>query len=83
MRTKNSGVQGRRARSARYAGCANVVCFDLEQEIAELIEYLKSPEGRTLLQFLDATAHRLQEIHLDLQALNASLSATLAKLEEL
>ena len=29
MRTKNGGVQGRRARSARYAGCANVVCFDL------------------------------------------------------
>ena len=29
MRTKNSGVQGRRARSARYTECANVVCFDL------------------------------------------------------
>jgi len=29
MRTKKSGVQGRRARSARYAGCAKVVCFDL------------------------------------------------------
>jgi len=29
MRTNNSGVQGRRARSARYAGGANVVCFDL------------------------------------------------------
>jgi hypothetical protein len=26
---ENSGVQGRRAHSARYAGCANVVCFDL------------------------------------------------------
>jgi len=55
----------------------------LEQEIVELIESLKSPEGRTLLQFLDATAPRLQEIHLDLQELNASLSATLARLEEL
>ncbi len=29
MRTKDSGVQGRRARSARYVGCANVVRFDL------------------------------------------------------
>ena len=32
MRTNNSGVQGRRARSARYAGCAHVVCFDLVGE---------------------------------------------------
>ena len=55
----------------------------LEQEITELIEALKSPEGQTLLQFLDATAPRLQEIHQDLRALNASLSKTLAKLEEL
>ena len=55
----------------------------LEQEIVDLIESLKSPEGRTLLQFLDATAPRLQEILLDLQELNASLSATLARLEEL
>jgi len=31
MRTKNSGVQGRRARSARYAGGANVVGFDLAE----------------------------------------------------
>ena len=29
MRTKHRGVQDRRARSARYAECANVVCFDL------------------------------------------------------
>jgi len=29
MRTKHSGVQGRRAHSARYAECANVVRFDL------------------------------------------------------
>ncbi|MBI3303531.1 MAG: hypothetical protein HYZ72_15820 [Deltaproteobacteria bacterium] len=29
MRTKKSGVQGRRARSARYAECANGVCFDV------------------------------------------------------
>ena len=29
MRTKNSGVQDRRARSARYPERANVVCFDL------------------------------------------------------
>ena len=29
VRTKNSGVQGRRARRTRYAECANVVCFDL------------------------------------------------------
>ena len=55
----------------------------LEQGITELIEALKSPEGQTLLQFLDATVPRLQEIHQDLQALNASLSATLSKLEEL
>ncbi|MBI3304239.1 MAG: hypothetical protein HYZ72_19415 [Deltaproteobacteria bacterium] len=33
MRTKKSGVQGRRARSARYAECANVVCFDLMLEL--------------------------------------------------
>ena len=31
MRTKNSGVQNRRARSARYPEGANVVCFDLER----------------------------------------------------
>jgi hypothetical protein len=55
----------------------------LEQEIADLIEALKSPEGQTLLQFLEATAPRLQEIHQDLQALNASLSETLTRLEEL
>ena len=30
MRTKNSGVQDRRAHSARYPECANVVCFDLD-----------------------------------------------------
>jgi hypothetical protein len=30
MRTKNSGVQDRSARSARYTECANVVCFDLD-----------------------------------------------------
>jgi hypothetical protein len=29
MRTKHNRVQGRRARSARYAECTNVVCFDL------------------------------------------------------
>jgi len=29
MRTKHSGVQGRRARSARYVEYANVVYFDL------------------------------------------------------
>ena len=29
MRTKNNGVQDRRARSARYPECANVVYFDL------------------------------------------------------
>jgi hypothetical protein len=55
----------------------------LEQEIADLIEALKSPEGQTLLQFLEATAPRLQEIHQDLQALNASLSETLTRMEEL
>lgn len=55
----------------------------LEQEVAELITALKSPEGQTLLQFLDATAPRLEEIHLDLQALNVSLSATLSRLEGL
>jgi hypothetical protein len=55
----------------------------LEQEVAEVIEALRSPEGRTLLQFLDATAPRLQEIHQDLAALNTSLSGTLTKLEAL
>jgi hypothetical protein len=55
----------------------------IEQEIVELIEALKSPEGQTLLQFLNATAPWLQEIHQDLQGLNASLSETLSKLEEL
>src|SRR5262245_62154946 len=30
MRTKNSDVQGRRARSARYVGCANVLWSDLD-----------------------------------------------------
>jgi hypothetical protein len=54
-----------------------------EQEITELIEALKSPEGQTLLQFLDATAPRLQEIHQDLEALNTSLSVTLSQLEKL
>jgi hypothetical protein len=55
----------------------------LEQEVAEVIQALRSPEGRTLLQFLDATAPRLQEIHQDLATLNASLSETLTKLEAL
>ena len=55
----------------------------LEQEIAEVIEALRSQEGRTLLEFLDATAPRLHEIHQDLAALNASLSETLSKLESL
>jgi hypothetical protein len=55
----------------------------LEQEITELIESLKSPEGQTLIQFLDATAPRLEEIHQDLVALNASLLKALDKLESL
>jgi len=55
--------------------------LNLEQEVAEVIEALRSQEGQTLLQFLDATAPRLQEIHQDLAALNASLSETLTKLE--
>lgn len=55
----------------------------LEQEVAEMIEALRSPEGRTLLQFIEATAPRLQEIHQDLEAINASLSETLTKLEVL
>ena len=53
----------------------------LEQEVAEVIEALRSEEGRTLLQFLDATAPRLQGIHQDLAALNDFLSETLTKLE--
>ncbi len=57
--------------------------LNLEQEVAEVIEALRSQEGRTLFQFLDATAPRLQEIHQDLAALNASLSETLTKLEAL
>jgi hypothetical protein len=55
----------------------------LEQEVAEMIEALRSPEGRTLLQFIEATAPRLQEIHQDLEAINASLTETLTKLEGL
>ncbi len=39
MRTKDSGVQGRRARSARYAGCANVVRFDLISNDAIFDQY--------------------------------------------
>ena len=39
MRTKNSGVQGRRARSARYAGCANVMCFDLVSAVAQVLQF--------------------------------------------
>jgi hypothetical protein len=54
----------------------------IEQEVAELIEALKSQEGQTLIQFLDATSPRLQEIHQDLQSLNASLSVTFLKLED-
>ena len=46
----------------------------LEQEITELIESLSSPERQTLIQFLDATAPRLQEIHQDLTALIAVFS---------
>ena len=55
--------------------------LNLEQEVTEVIEALRTQEGRTLLQFLDATAPRLQEIHQDLTALNTSLSETLTKLE--
>jgi hypothetical protein len=55
----------------------------IEQEVAELIQALKSQEGQTLVQFLDATSPRLQEIHQDLSSLNASLSATLLRLEDL
>ena len=55
----------------------------LEREVAELIASLKSPEAQMALRFLDATVPRLQEIHLDIQSLNASLSAVLSKLEEL
>ena len=55
----------------------------IEQEVAELIHALKSQEGQTLVQFLDATSPRLQEIHQDLSSLNASLSATLLRLEDL
>src|SRR5215510_6476309 len=31
---ENSGVQGRRAHSARYAECANVMCFDLGSSLS-------------------------------------------------
>ena len=55
--------------------------LNLEQEVAEVIEELRSQEGRTLLQFLDVTAPRLQEIHQDLSTLNAFLAETLTKLE--
>jgi len=43
MRTKHSGVQGRRARSARYAGCAHVVCFDLAAVAAKAAQ--RQPTG--------------------------------------
>ncbi len=39
MRTEDSGVQGRRARSARYAGYANVVRFDLISNDAIFDQY--------------------------------------------
>jgi hypothetical protein len=56
---------------------------NVEQEVAEIIDALRSQEGQTFLQFLDATAPQLQEIHQDLSALNASLTETLRKLEAL
>ena len=37
MRTKYSGVRGRRARSARYAECATVVCCDLERTLSRTL----------------------------------------------
>ena len=43
MRTKNSGVQDRRARSARYPECANVMHFDLG------VATLRRPCHETLL----------------------------------
>ena len=55
----------------------------VEQEIHALVEALHSPEGQTLLQLLDATAPRLQEIHADLEDLNSSLTKLLSKLEGL
>jgi hypothetical protein len=55
----------------------------VEQEIHALVEALNSPEGQMLLQFLDTTAPRLQEIHTDLEDLNCSLTKTLSKLEGL
>jgi len=55
----------------------------VEQEISALAEALNSPEGQTLLQILDATAPRLQEIHTDIEDLNNSLAKLLLKLEEL
>lgn len=54
-----------------------------EQEIHALVEALSSPEGQMVVQLLDATAPRLQEIHADLEDLNGSLTKTLAKLEGL
>lgn len=55
----------------------------VEQEINAFAEALNSPEGQTLLQILDATAPRLQEIHTDIEDLNNSLAKLLLKLEEL
>lgn len=55
----------------------------VEQEIHAFIEALNSPEGQTVLQLLDATAPRLQEIHADLEDLNSSLTKLLSKLEGL
>jgi anti-sigma factor RsiW len=55
----------------------------VEQEIHAFVEALNSPEGRMVVQLLDATAPRLQEIHADLEDLNDSLAKILSRLEGL
>ncbi len=52
MRTKNSGVQGRRARSARYAECVNVVCFDLAPIAGKNASPLRMPNKTAHVLFL-------------------------------
>jgi len=49
MRTKHNGVQGRRARSARYAECATAVCFGLDLTIP--VKQPRCPSQSTLRSY--------------------------------
>ena len=67
MRTKNSGVQGRRARRTRYAGCANVVCFD--SACSAGMNNLFSPLLRLYSEVRVGVNSRCQSIFVDTVAL--------------